>query len=78
MSDPAYEYWPRVQQAIQATVVSRADAEWQWPRCHKRGCQQDHGDIAFVLNMFAKAVEETVRTEMLCAAISEPDIRESS
>lgn len=72
-TDPAFEYWPRVQRAIQATVVSRADAEWQWPTCHKRRCQCQN-DIGFVFRMFIKAVEDTVLTEMLCGAISDPDL----
>lgn len=66
------DLWPRIEAAIYDTKVSRADAEWQWPRCHKRGCQCQN-DIDFVFSMFAKAIADSVHTELLCKATSEPD-----
>lgn len=71
--DSDMDLWPRIQQAIDATVVSRADAEWQWPTCHRKNCHQDHGDIDFVFRMFAKAVADSIHGELLCKAVSEPD-----
>lgn len=76
MSD--LDLWPRIEAAIYGTKVSRADAEWQWPRCHKRNCQGDHGDIDFVFAMFTKAIAESVHTELLCKATTEPDLGESA
>lgn len=71
--DPAMQFWPRVEQAIYATGVSRAAAEWQWPRCHKKNCYQDHGDIDFVFAMFAQAIARSVEGEMSIRTVSEPD-----
>lgn len=65
--------WPRIRQAIYATKVSRADAEWRFPECHKRNCGADHGDIDFVVRMVLDRVAETVRAELLCRAVTEPD-----
>ena len=66
------DLWPRVEAAIYDTKVSRANAEWQWPRCHKRGCQCQN-DIDFVFSMFIKAIAESVYKELLCKAVTEPD-----
>lgn len=66
------DVWPRIEAAIYSTKVSRAAAEWQWPRCHKRGCQCQ-SDIDFVFAMFAKAIADSVYVELLCRAVTSPD-----
>lgn len=63
----------RIGSAIRATVVSRADAEYQWPTCHKAICHRDHGDIHAVFNLFAMRLKDTVNKELSCRAITEPD-----
>lgn len=63
----------RIGSAIRATVISRADAEWQWPTCHKLVCHQDHGDIDAVFNLFAMGLKDTINKELLCRAITETD-----
>ncbi len=63
----------RVGSAIRATVVSRADAEYQWPACHKTICHRDHGDIDAVFNLFAMRLKDTVNKELSYRAITEPD-----
>lgn len=70
MSD--LDLWPRIEKAIFSTSMSRHDAEWQWPRCHKSKCSLDHGDIEFVFHHMAKAIAENIRIELLCKAITEP------
>ncbi len=65
--------WPRIRQAVYATAVSRAAAEWRFPRCHKRNCGDDHGDIDFVVQMVLDGVADSVLKELLCRAVSEPD-----
>lgn len=75
--DPAMEFWPRVEQAINAAGVSRFDMEWIGPTCHKKNCKDCHigpsGDIDQVMYHMKRAILESVHTEMLCRAISEPD-----
>ncbi|GEE00211.1 hypothetical protein nbrc107696_45860 [Gordonia spumicola] len=66
------DMWPRIEAAIYDTKVGRADAEWQWPRCHKRGCQCQN-DIDFVFSLFTKAIADSVYKELLCKAVTEPD-----
>lgn len=72
-ANPDMEVWPRIQQAINAAVVSRADVLVNLPSCHRKNCQQDHGDIDLVFHMFAKAISDSIYTELLCKATSEPD-----
>lgn len=71
--NPDMELWPRIQQAIDAANVSRADVLVNLPSCHRKNCQGDHGDIDLVFRMFAKAIGNSIHTELLCKAISEPD-----
>ncbi|QDK02812.1 hypothetical protein SEA_SQUIDDLY_61 [Gordonia phage Squiddly] len=71
MSD--LDLWPRIEKAIYDTKVNRANAEWQWPTCHKRGCQCQH-DIGFVFGMLTRAVADAVYAELLCKATTEPDL----
>lgn len=70
MSD--LDLWPRIEAAIYGTKVSRAAAEWQWPRCHKKGCKCQN-DIDFVFSMFTKAIADSVYAELLCGATTAPD-----
>lgn len=65
--------WPRVQQAIHAAGVNRGDVLVNLPSCHRKNCHQDHGDIDLVFTMFADQIAESIRMELLCKAISEPD-----
>lgn len=69
--------WPRVRQAIYATALSRADVEWRFPECHKKNCGADHGDADFVVRMVLDGVADSVFKELLCRAVSEPDIGEA-
>lgn len=70
MSD--LDLWPRIEAAIYGTKVSRAAAEWQWPRCHKKGCKCQN-DIDFVFSMFTKAIADSVYAELLCGTTTTPD-----
>ncbi|OHU47245.1 hypothetical protein BKG82_26690 [Mycobacteroides chelonae] len=65
--------WPRIRQAIYATAVSRAAVEWRFPRCHKKNCGDDHGDVDFVVQMVLDSAADAVLKELLCRAVSEPD-----
>lgn len=76
-SNPDMDIWPRIKQAIDAAAVSRADVLVNLPTCHRKNCQGDHGDIDLVFRMFAKAISDSIHTELLCKAISEPDDPES-
>lgn len=66
----------RVSAAVRSARVGRAAAEWQWPRCHRRNCHSDHGDIDFVFAMFSDQINEAIHVELLCRAITEPDAGE--
>lgn len=65
--------WPRIQKAIAATTVSRADVMVNLPACHRRNCLQSHGDIDLVFRMFADRIADTIYTELACAAVTEPE-----
>jgi hypothetical protein len=67
------DLWPRIQQAIAAATVSRGDVLVNLPTCHRKNCQGSHGDIDLVFRMFAKAISDSIHTELLCKAVSEPD-----
>lgn len=71
--NPDMYLWPRIQQAINAATVSRGDVLVNLPSCHRKNCHGDHGDIDLVFRMFAKAISDSIRVELLCKAISEPD-----
>lgn len=72
-ANPDMDLWPRIKQAIDAAGVSRADVLVNLPTCHRKNCHASHGDIDLVFHMFAKAISDSIYTELLCKATSEPD-----
>lgn len=72
MSD--MDLWPRIEQAINAAGVSRANAEWCLPQCRRKDCKiVDPGQLDRLYSMFVDSVRDTVHAELLCKATSEPD-----
>lgn len=69
------ELWPRVEQAINATTISRHDAEWLYSEpCHLKRCNQRHGNPQELFDLALKQVRATVYAELLCQATSDPDL----
>lgn len=69
------ELWPRIKQAIESSGISRANAEYCLPRCQKKNCgQYDPGQLDWLYRMFIDSVIDSVYTELLCKAVSEPDL----
>ena len=72
--NPDLALWPRVRRAIYAATVSRAETLLHLPECHRKNCHR-HGsdDVDLVFSMFADSIAESVHTELLCKATTEPD-----
>lgn len=69
--------WPRIEQAINATVLRRSLAESMFgEQCHRKQCGQRHGSAKEVFDYTIQQVRETVYTELLCQATSDPDLGE--
>lgn len=67
--------WPRIEQAINATAISRSAAEWLYSEpCHLKRCGQRHGNPQELFDLIIKQVRDTVYGELLCKATSDPDI----
>jgi len=73
MNEQEKAIWTRVEAAIYATKVNRAAVELNWPECHKPRCSKRHPSPDEAFRIFAEKVAETVYTELLCKAITEPD-----
>lgn len=69
------DLWPRIEQAINAAVISRFDAEWCLPTCHAKRCKQvDPGQLDRLYAMFVASVRDAVYAELLCRATSDPEV----
>jgi hypothetical protein len=68
------DLWPRIEKAIYAAGISRHDAEWCLPIRRRKNCQMvDPGHLDDLYRMFIDSVRDTVYTELLCKATSDPD-----
>lgn len=65
--------WPRIEQAVYATTVSRSAIDATWPECHRKNCQHQHASPDEAFGIFAKQIADSIRTELLCRATSDPD-----
>lgn len=75
MSAAEMDLWPRIEQAINTAAISRFDAEYCLPRCTQKRCKQtDPGQLDWLYRMFIDSVRDAVYKELLCKAISEPDL----
>ena len=70
------DYWPRVQTAIYAAVVSRAAIEHEWPECHRKGCQGRHGSPDAAFGMMKAQIAESVHLELAYRTLTQPDVSE--
>lgn len=76
MSTDDLTLWPRIEAAIYATTVSRSAVEFAWPECNRAKCQHQHGDPDDAFRMMISRVAESVHTELLCRATTDPDLGE--
>lgn len=69
------EMWDRIRKAIYAAGVNRHEAMLHLPTCHRKNCPGHHSDdVDLVFGMFTDAIAESVRTELLCEAVTNPDL----
>lgn len=72
--------WPRIRQAIYAATVCRTETMLHLPTCHRKGCPgspaHNSDDVDLVFRMFADRIAESVYNELLCEAVSNPELAE--
>ncbi|MCT7373276.1 hypothetical protein [Mycolicibacterium llatzerense] len=73
-TDPL-DMWDRIRKAIYAATVNRHEVMLHLPECHRKNCHRHNGDdVDLVFGMFTDAIAESVHTELLCEATTNPDL----
>ncbi len=73
-TDPL-ESWDRIRKAIYGAAVNRNETMLHLPTCHRRNCQNHHSDdVDLVFRMFTDVIADSVHTELLCEAVTTPDL----
>lgn len=67
----------RIEAAVSAASVSRSAVEFDWPDCHRKGCQGRHGDVDAAFSTMKIQVMRAVRSELMHEVTTRPDIVES-
>lgn len=66
---------PRIRQALNATTLRRSIAEELFGEpCHRKNCSRDHGRIEELFDHIIDRAIDSVYSELLCRATSEPDL----
>lgn len=66
----------RIEAAISAARVSRAAVEFDWPECHRKGCQHRHGDVDSAFHTMKIQVMRAVESELAYEVTTRPNIHE--
>jgi hypothetical protein len=66
----------RIEAAIGDARVSRSAVEFEWPECHRKGCQGRHGSVDQAFGIMKHQVMQAVRLELLHELTTRPDIAE--
>jgi hypothetical protein len=66
----------RIEAAISAASVSRSAVEFDWPDCHRKGCQHRHGNVDSAFSTMKIQVMQAVRSELMHEVTTRPDIAE--
>lgn len=66
----------RVIATVYATPVSREVVDYEWPECHKRNCQAQHGSPEAAYGHMKAALSAALRAELSLRATSRPDVAE--
>lgn len=73
-TDPL-EMWDRIRKAIYGAGVSRHEVMLHLPTCHRKNCHRhNRDDVDLVFRMFTDVIAESVLTELLCEAVTTPDL----
>jgi hypothetical protein len=66
----------RIEAAISDASVSRSAVEFDWPECHRKGCQGRHGNVDSAFTTMKIQVMRAVRNELMHELTTRPDIAE--
>lgn len=66
----------RIEATVADTKVNRAAVEFEWPECHRKGCQGRHGSVDQAFGILKHRIMEDLRTELMCEVTTRPDIGE--
>ena len=64
----------RIEAAVSAASVSRSAVEFDWPECHRKGCQGRHGNVDSAFGTMKIQVMRAVRSELQHEMTTRPDI----
>jgi hypothetical protein len=66
----------RIEATIGAAAVSRSAVEFEWPECHRKGCQGRHGNVDQAFGIMKHKIMDEVRSELMCEVTTRPSIGE--
>lgn len=66
----------RVEAAVFDANVSRSAVEFEWPECHRKGCQHRHGNVDSAFGIMKTQVVRAIRSELMHEVTTRPDIAE--
>jgi len=64
----------RIEAAVSHASVSRSAVDFDWPECHKRGCQGRHGSVDSAFGTMKIQVMRAVRSELQFEMTTRPDV----
>jgi hypothetical protein len=64
----------RIEAAVSAASVRRSAVDFDWPECHRKGCQGRHGSVDSAFGTMKAAVMQAVRSELMHEMTTRPDI----
>lgn len=66
----------RIEAAVSDASVSRSAVDFEWPECHRKGCQHRHGNVDSAFGIMKIQVMRAIRSELLHEVTTRPDIAE--
>lgn len=66
----------RIEATVSDASVSRSAVEFDWPECHRKGCQHRHGNIDSAFSTMKIQIMRAVRSELMHEVTTRPDIAE--
>lgn len=66
----------RIEAAVSAASVRRSAVDFDWPECHRKGCQHRHGNVDSAFGTMKSQVMQAVRSELTHEVTTRPDIFE--
>ena len=68
----------RIDAAIYTTAVNRFEVEFEWPECHAKRCQHQHGDPRRAMGIIQHQIAESIRAELRFWSTTRPDVADTS